>query len=43
MLAWIASQSAYLELAAGGLQCTQNSASLLPRCADYGDQFFIVG
>src|SRR5881397_533952 len=43
MLNWIAAQSADLELAAAGLQCTQNSASLLPRCADYGDQFLIVG
>jgi len=42
MLARIAAQSTYLESAAG-LQCTHNSASLLPRCADYGDQFLIVG
>ena len=41
MLAWIAAQSAHLELAAG-LQSTDDSASLLPRCADHGDQFFIV-
>jgi hypothetical protein len=30
MLNWIAAQSADLELAAAGLQCTHNSASLLP-------------
>ena len=42
MLAWIAGQSAHLELAAG-LQGTHNSASLLSRCADHGDQFSIVG
>jgi hypothetical protein len=42
MLAWIAAQSADLELAAG-LQGTHNSASLLSRCADHGDQFSIVG
>src|SRR5438128_10407569 len=39
----IAAQSADLELAAAGLQCTHNSASLLPGCANYGDQFLIVG
>ena len=42
MLAWIASQSAYLELALG-LQGTHDCASLLPRCADHGDQFLAVG
>ena len=42
MLAWIASQSAYRELAAG-LQGTYHCASLLPRCADHGDQLSIVG
>ena len=42
MLAWIAGQSAYLELAAG-LQGTYHCASLLARCADHGDQFSIVG
>ena len=41
MLAWIAAQSAYLELAAG-LQGTDNSASLLPRCADHGDQLLVI-
>jgi len=41
-LAWIATQSAHLELAAG-LQGTYYCASLLPRCADHGNQFFIVG
>jgi hypothetical protein len=40
MPAWISSQSAYLELAAG-LQGTYHCASLLPRCADYCDQFVI--
>ena len=42
MLAWIASQCAYLELATV-LQCAYYSASLVTRCADYGDEFFIVG
>jgi hypothetical protein len=42
MLAWIAGQSADLELAAG-LQGTYNSASLLARCTDYGDQILVVG
>src|ERR1700693_1137477 len=42
MLAWMASQSAYLELALG-LQGTHDCASLLPCCADYGDQFLAVG
>ena len=42
MLAWITAQSAHLKLAAG-LQGANNSASLLSRCADYGDQFLIVG
>ena len=42
MLVWIAGQSAHLELAAG-LQGTHDSASLVPCCADYGDQFLIVG
>ena len=41
MLAWIAAQSAHLELAAG-LQGTYHCASLLPRCADHGDQFLIA-
>src|SRR6266478_8868713 len=41
MLAWITAQSAHLELAAG-LQSTDDSASLLPRCADHGDYFLIV-
>src|SRR5438105_4970612 len=41
MLARIASEGAYLELAAG-LQGTDHCASLLPRCADYRDQFSIV-
>jgi hypothetical protein len=36
----MASQSAHLELALG-LQGTYDSASLLPRCADHGDQFLI--
>jgi hypothetical protein len=38
MLGRIASQSAYLELIAG-LKGAYYGASLLPRCADYGDQF----
>jgi hypothetical protein len=42
MFAWIAGQSADLELAAG-LQGTYNSASLLARCTDYGDQILVVG
>ena len=42
MLAWIASQSAHLELTLG-LQGTHDCASLLPRCADHGDQFLAVG
>src|SRR5437660_1353482 len=37
MLAWIARQSAHLELALR-LQGTHDCASLLPRCADHGDQ-----
>ena len=41
MLVWIAAQSAHLELAAG-LQGTYDSASLLPRCADHGDQFLLL-
>ena len=41
MLAWIAAQSAYLELAAG-LQSMDDCASLLPRCADHGDQFLLL-
>jgi len=41
MLAWMASQSAYLELALG-LQGTHDCASLLPRRADHGDQFLAV-
>jgi hypothetical protein len=42
MLAWIARQSAHLELALG-LQGTHDRASLLPRCADHGDPFLAVG
>jgi hypothetical protein len=42
MRAWIAAQSAHLELAAGS-QGTYYFASLLPRCADHGNQFFMVG
>jgi hypothetical protein len=42
MLAWISSQSAYLELAVG-LQGTYHCASLLPRCADYRDQLSVIG
>ena len=42
MLAWIAAQSANLELALG-LQGTHDRASLVPRCADNGDQFIMVG
>ena len=38
ILAWIARQSAHLELALR-LQGTHDCASLLPRCADHGDQF----
>jgi hypothetical protein len=38
MLGWIASQGAYLELIAG-LKGAYYGASLLPRCADYGDRF----
>ena len=41
MLVWIAGQGAHLEFAAG-MQGTYNSASLLPRCPDQGDQFLIV-
>src|SRR5712692_1581564 len=41
MLAWIAGQSAHVELAAG-LQGTYDCASLLPRCADHGDGFLIA-
>ena len=37
-----ARQCAYLALPAG-LQGTYNSASLLPRCSDHGDQLFILG
>ena len=40
VLGWIASQSAHLELALG-LQGTHYSASLVPRCADHGDQFLL--
>src|SRR6266567_34126 len=40
MLGRIASQSAYLELIAG-LEGAYYGASLLPRCADYGDEFLI--
>src|SRR5712671_1560312 len=41
MLAGITAQSAHLELSAG-LQSMNDSASLLPRCADHGDYFLIV-
>ena len=41
VLAWIASQSAHLELALG-LQSAHDCAPLLPRCADHGDQFLAV-
>src|ERR1700719_3835366 len=40
MLGRIASQGAYLELIAG-LKGAYDGASLLPRCADYGDLFLI--
>jgi hypothetical protein len=40
MLGRIASQSAYFELIAG-LKSAYYGASLLPRCADYGDEFLI--
>jgi hypothetical protein len=40
MLGRIASQSAYFELIAG-LKSAYYGASLLPRCADYGDQFLV--
>ena len=40
MLTRIASQGAYLELIAG-LKGAYDGASLLPRCADYGDHFRI--
>ncbi len=36
VFAWIAGQRAHLKLVAG-LQRTHDSASLMPRCADYGD------
>jgi len=42
MLAWIAAQSAHLELSAG-LEGTYHRASLLPRRADHGDHFVIIG
>src|SRR5207248_9524924 len=41
MLAWIAGQSAYLELALG-LQRTHDCAALLPRCTDHGDQLLAI-
>ena len=40
MLGRIASQGAYLELLVG-LQCAYYRASLLPRCANYGDELLI--
>ena len=40
MLGWIASQGAYLESIAG-LKGAYYGASLLPRCADYGDDLLI--
>src|SRR5258708_21802947 len=40
MLGRIARQSAYLELIAG-LNSAYYGASLLPGCADYGDQFLV--
>src|SRR5271156_3755184 len=36
MLGWISAQGAHFEFAAG-LQSTDDSASLLPCCADHGD------
>ncbi len=42
MLVWIAGQGAYLEFAAG-LQGAHNSASLLPRSTENGDQLLICG
>jgi hypothetical protein len=42
ILAWIASQCAHFELAAG-LQGTYYSASLLSCGANYCDELFIVG
>jgi hypothetical protein len=42
MLGRIASQSAYLELIAG-LKGAYHGASLLPGCADDGDDFLIRG
>jgi hypothetical protein len=42
MLGRIASQGAYLELIAG-LKGTYYGASLLPRCADDGDELLIGG
>src|SRR5260221_4656831 len=41
MLVRVAAQSAYFELAAS-LEGTHHCASLLPGCADYGDQSFTV-
>jgi len=41
MLVWIASQCSHLELSAG-LKSTHNAATLLPRCANDGDQFLVV-
>ena len=41
VFAWIARQSAYLELALG-LQGAHDCASLLPRCADDRDQLFLT-
>ena len=41
MLVWIAGQRAYLELTLS-LEGTHDRASLLSRCADYGDQFLAV-
>jgi hypothetical protein len=42
MPGWIAGQGADLELAAR-LQGSHHAATLLPLCADHGDEFSIVG
>jgi hypothetical protein len=42
MLAWVTAKSAHVKLSAG-LQSADDSASLLTRCTDHSDQFFIVG
>jgi hypothetical protein len=41
VLGWMARQSAYCELTLG-LQGTHDSASLVPRCADHGNQFLPI-